>query len=207
MGFHSRHGPCHITQHGAPAGLAGMTTGAVLVEYKFIGRLFCHAHQGQRRLSLFHFLHIAPFIKKAGQMDPLLLQVGSSQNGALFVRCALYLLIVAEGKVNVEIRRKALFQEFLHRIHFRSEHGLTIFGTPSPETAFLHFSPKGRMAPLLLMNSRHHVLMGHEQYRILLRMVRFPVEKKTGLSDSGERQFFKNQRPGLLHVLVKAVKL
>lgn len=140
-------------------------------------------------------------------MDPLLLQVGSSQNGALFVRCALYLLIVAEGKVNVEIWRKALFQEFLYRIHFRSEHGLTIFGAPSPETAFLHFSPKRRVAPLLLMNSRHHVLMSHEQYRILLRMVRFPVEKKTGLSDSGERKLFKNQRPGLLHVLVKAVKL
>ena len=140
-------------------------------------------------------------------MDALFFQVGSGQNRSFFIRRALDFLIVPEGKVNIEIRCKALFQKFFYRIHFSSQHGFTVFGTPSPEASFIHFSSKGRMAPLLFMNGRHHVLVSHEKNRLFLRIFRFPVEKKTCLSDSGEGQLFENQRPGLLHILVEPVKL
>lgn len=95
-------------------------------------------------------------------MDALFLQVGSGQNRSFFIRRALDFLIVSEGKINIEIRCKALFQKFFYRIHFRSQHRFTVFSTPSPEASFIHFSSKGRMAPLPFMNSRHHVLVGHE---------------------------------------------
>ena len=79
MGFHCRHGPCHVSQHGAPARFAGVAATAVLIEHKFIRRFFRHAYQSQRRLFSISFFHIASLIEKAGEMDALFLQVSSRQ--------------------------------------------------------------------------------------------------------------------------------
>lgn len=98
---------------------------------------------------------------------------------------------MSKGQINVEIRHKALFQKLFHRVHFRSEQGFAVLRSPAPEAALFHYSSKGRMTPLLLMDSRYHILMGHEKDRFLLRIIRFPVEEKAGLANPCKTQLFK----------------
>ena len=204
MFFDSCGGPCNIAKHCSLSGAAGMSAIPVLVEDEFIRRFFCQCDF--RPHAAFIVDDISAFIKNAGQLDAVSLQVFCRQNGSLLVRCALHFLIVAKGQVNIKGRLEMFFQKFLDGIHFGREERLAVLRSSSPEETIFHLACKGRMAPLFFASCRHDVLMRHQKDRLPVRIFRRPAEKEACLSDHRQFQFLIDHRICRLKVLMQLIK-
>ena len=143
-----------------------MASGRIGVDLEVHRGFFCYPDLGFQLVPRRE--QAAPFIHYGTQTDALLFQVPGEFFRSVHIIFQVHFFTVPQGQIQVIGRPPAFPQQGFHRFHFRQQQMLAVGGAPAADAAIDQFAPEGIDGPLATVPHFHHILMGHEQQRLLV---------------------------------------